>query len=420
MSETISRRDRTLPGLAARVIVLTLGLIAQAHASAAEPQWQHLRYEECRVFYTEPYEADARKVLGWIDQVRNIPGRFLGVADPLAVDIYLYPPDAWMRRPYEAYAEPSGRSLHFLSPSAPNARGDDVWYFKNLVHEYSHVVIAAVMGAKQRGFQKLPSWFEEALAEYISVMKGGPNVQAAYRRYLIEMQELVTSGGTTFLFRGDVYAWGVFTIQFIIDEFGNERLLSLLNSPSESFPDAMATTLGVDGLGFESRWTKWLPKYIAAVNWPVSSYPTGKGGSQDTGATASAVLTKVLTAGYKQRFRVESPSFLMRSGSGRPYVVIFVGAKAAFTKDELSQVIEGDGLLEKSVFASRDEVRSGQSQWASENFAGLVRVRVPVTQQDGEWVSSIPITVRPLPGVELYMCDVKGRWHQTGLAWHSQ
>ncbi|NLG69269.1 MAG: hypothetical protein GX496_06860, partial [Firmicutes bacterium] len=85
-------------------------------------------------------------------------------------------------------------------------------------------------------------------------------------------------------------------------------------------------------------------------------------------------------------------------------------------REDLQRRIEGPGRS-PVVMGTPEEIRHHQSEWAAQNFASLVRVDVPVRQEDGRWVSAVPITLRVHPAVTLHLVDVEGHWIEAALSW---
>lgn len=277
------------------------------------------------------------------------------------------------------------------------------------------------MGRKWWGYRETPSWFREALAEYASVMASTPEVKAAYRRYHDQMRRAVEAGDTAFLFKGDVYTWGVFFGAFLTEQWGQDALARLVHSRARSFEAALAELTGLDAIELERRWMEWLPTYVATVDWPGARVggPVGRAGqaghSRGNGEPQRP-SPGPLTAAERRRFRVEEASFVFRPGSGRGFVQIVLTARVPVPREELERLIEGPGLS-PVVMATPEEIRQHQSEWAAQNFSAVVRVDIPVRQENDQWVSAVPVTLRTHPAVTLHLVDVQGHWIETSLVW---
>ncbi len=403
-------------------------LLAAAPVSAAV-RWQQIREGDFTVFFAPGDEAAGRKMLAWAEEARGFAGRvFVGTSLPGA-RIYLHPESDWERSPYSAYADGSARAVHFLTPSAAPPGVDDTWYFKNLIHEYTHVAHNWVLGRKWWGYRETPSWFREALAEYTAVMASTPDVQGAYRRYYEQMRRMVESGDTAFLFKGDIYGWGVAFGAFVTELWGEDALARIVQSRARSFEAALREVTGLDAVGLERQWMAWLPGWVETVEWPlrgsaarirrgVGGGESGADHSRGNGADPT-VSPGPLVGAERRRFRVEHPAFVFWPGSGRAFVQIVLTARVPVPREDLQRLIEGPGLA-PVVMATPEEIRQHQSEWAAQHFASLVRVDVPVRQEDGHWVSAVPITLRVHPAVTLHLVDVEGHWIETALSWVGQ
>ncbi|WP_324718126.1 hypothetical protein U7230_07655 [Carboxydochorda subterranea] len=407
--------------LAALTRVVLAALLLAAPQGSAAVRWQRVSEGDFAVSFTPGDETAARKMLGWAEQTRAIAGRVLQAASLPGAHIYLHPSSDWKHSPYSSYADGSSRAVHFLSPSEAPRGVDDVWYFKNLIHEYVHIAHAWVLGRKWWGYRETPSWFREALAEYASVMASTPEVKAAYRGYHDQMRRAVEASDTAFLFKGDVYAWGVFFGAFLTEQWGQDALARVVHSRARSFEASLEELTGLDAIGLERRWMEWLPTYVETVDWPGTRVGgeggrPGEAGHSRGNGEPQRPSPGSWTAAERRRFRVEDPSFVFWPGSGRAFVQIVLTARVPVPREELERLIEGPGLS-PVVMATPEEIRQRQSEWAAQNFAAVVRVDIPVRQENGQWVSAVPVTLRTHPALTLHLVDVQGHWIEASLAW---
>ena len=251
--------------------VLTAALFgAPGAAVSAGVRWKHLTEGDFSVYFVDGDENAARKLVGWANEARAIAGRVLRVSSLPGARIYLHPRSDWKYSPYSAHADVEARAVHFPAPSEAPRDINDTWYFKNLIHEYVHVAHGWILGRKWWGYRETPRWFREGLAEYIAVMESTPEVRAAYRRYYEQMRRAVALGDTSFLFKDDIYTWGVWFAIFLTDQFGEDALARIVHSRAPWFSRALEEVTGLDALGLERRWMEWLPQYIERVEWPVA------------------------------------------------------------------------------------------------------------------------------------------------------
>jgi len=246
-------------------LMISVALCSLVSVPAEAVSWERLEAGDFVIFYAPGYERDARLLASWVDDTRALVHRFLEVDGLTTVRVYLHPKEDWSRSPYQAYAQPHDRSVHFLTPAdSPN---ESVWYRKNLIHEYGHLVVKHRMGRKFWGYRHLPDWFEEGLVEYIAVMASDDEIRRNYRHYFDEMKTVVHRGDTSFLFRTNVYAWGIFTIAFFLDRYGHQALLDLLGSRARTFAQAFEQVTGLTAGEFSGEWAAWLLEYIDTLDW---------------------------------------------------------------------------------------------------------------------------------------------------------
>lgn len=367
-------------------------------------EWKRLDAGSLMVLHASGYELDAELFAAWARDTDELVRTFLDIKSIPKVMVYLYPREEWRRTPYEAYAQPQNRSVHFLAPW-DNPYVDETWYRKNLIHELAHVALAHRMGRKLWGYRELPDWFRQGLVEYIAVMASDDQIQAAYRHYLSHMQSAVRLGNTSFLFRDNVYAWGVFTLAFFEERFGHERLLDLLGSRARTFSQAFQQVTGLSPIEFEAEWEAWIPEYVSRVDWPRATGSPPRRRQPSPEPTANIGQT---TSASNKFFEISEPLFILPMSMNRTRVQIVITSKEPIARELLEGTISGPGL--------RPDI-SVNPQATGDDYATVVRVDVPVRAAGSSWISVVPITLDLQPGQTVHLVDVHGHWYPGALVW---
>lgn len=135
-------------------------------------------------------------------------------------------------------------AIYILSPSWEGDWGGyermDNPFRRVLNHEYVHVPFYKDLYSKRIGYKESPEWFSQGLAEYIS-----GNYDPAYRE---KVQEAAQSG---FFLMDDPYAWGLYAVEYMYEEYGQEKVINLIRSDAKTFGAAIEKELGVTPSEFE-------------------------------------------------------------------------------------------------------------------------------------------------------------------------
>ena len=158
--------------------------------------------------------------------------------------------------------------------------GNLEWGKRATVHELTHVVIHQVTDTPLGG---LPTWLDEGLA-----MRAEGDLEPVYLAELneaIESNSLISVRSISSSFSADSdlaglsYAESYSLVEFILDQYGEEKMIRLIDIFTEGayYDDALQEALGVDTDGLEDAWRAWLgapPRPTVAEVTPVISQPS--------------------------------------------------------------------------------------------------------------------------------------------------
>jgi len=155
--------------------------------------------------------------------------------------------------------------------------GNLAWGQRALAHELSHLVIHQMVDTPLGG---LPRWLDEGLAMYTE-----GELEPSYRRSLdraIQSDRLITVRSLSSSFPTDSelahlsYAQSYSLVEFVLEEYGRERMAHLLQVFAEGayYEDALQEVLGLDSEGLDIAWREWavakpLPQGEPAAPLPV-------------------------------------------------------------------------------------------------------------------------------------------------------
>ena len=121
-------------------------------------------------------------------------------------------------------------------------------------HEFTHLLVGDAAG---RAYNRVPLWLNEGLAEYA-------NTDGSYQSYL---RSAIRTGDLLPLWQRETfsgtprdmmigYGQGESVVQFMIDEYGTEKIASLLANLQSSYAidSALESSHGFDQYGLDSRW----------------------------------------------------------------------------------------------------------------------------------------------------------------------
>lgn len=186
------------------------------------------------------------------------------------------------------------------------------WGKRALVHELTHLVVhQAIYGP----YGQLPTWLDEGLAMY-----NEGELESGFRTRLqaaIQEDSLISVRSLCSEFSADTqtaylsYAQSYSLVEYLLDEYGEEKMLALLTLLQEgtTYDQALAEVYGFDIEGLDARWR--------ATLMPAAVVAAEAGQSLPASAVVWAVLAAavVLSGALALRKRAR-PRFPDRSGRG--------------------------------------------------------------------------------------------------------
>lgn len=173
------------------------------------------------------------------------------------IQIYQGPTSKLQGSPGNADVGVHGGTIHILSPT-----WDKSWNgyeqlenpFKRVLHhEYVHVPFYNSLYGKEYGYRECPTWFSQGVAEYIA-----ENYLPSYES---KVKSSVEKG--TFDIENSPYAWGLFIVEYLSNEFGLETSLSIVENTSTTFRSAIEDVTELRWTDFEEGWKQ----YLKSRNW---------------------------------------------------------------------------------------------------------------------------------------------------------
>lgn len=146
------------------------------------------------------------------------------------------------------------------------------WGQRAVAHELSHLVIHQLVDTP---LGDLPQWLDEGLAMYTE-----GELEPSYQRSLdqaLQEDEIITVRSLSSSFPSDPnmahlsYAQSFSLVEFILEEYGRERMAQLLRVFADGayYDDALQEVIGLDSQGLDSAWREWAtvkpPRQISPV-----------------------------------------------------------------------------------------------------------------------------------------------------------
>lgn len=260
-------------------------------------EWDVLEGETVNVWTYEGGDDFARRALDIADEAMASAGGLLGVEDIAPVDFLLYTDtrefrDAMgpaTRENVGGQAHPGIRTLFGLIE--PRQIGSD-WADELITHELAHLVFHE---AVDNPYQYPPRWLNEGLAVYLSkgyVDGDRRKVQgAAGGGTIIPLEGLGGQFPTRAGRQSLAYAESISAVDYLVDTYGQEQLVELINSFGEGtgLDAAFIAATGLDFAAFDAAWLASLGADEPEPYGPTDSEP---GPVPAEWATAPALLIR--------------------------------------------------------------------------------------------------------------------------------
>ena len=305
--------------------------------------WQIIQSDSLDLYWIEGDRDFARELVKAGDTALDSLFEITGVEIEEVVSVYIYPsPDDMQTATLFApgwsggIAFPEHRSV--LAGVSPDSLE---WGREVVAHELAHVLIGVYTFSC---VSQIPSWLSEGLAMYAESSVGTSHA-SEYSRLdeAVENDTLLTVREVSNIFSNDPaiarlsYAQSLSLVQFLIDEYGQEKILALLGEfkDGSSQDQALSQVYGLNQDSLNDVWREWIgaaPLTTTAV--PVATatrtpYPTIPPISGLSGVVTStptpieASATPEPTATILNPVTTETPEPI-ESGSGN-FLVYIVG-----------------------------------------------------------------------------------------------
>ena len=274
--------------------------------------WKTEAGDIVRVHWYEGGDAFGARALRIAEDAVESSSKLLGVTETEPIDFYVYATqdafyDALGPGTRENVGGQANSEIRTLFALITPDDIDASWVGVVIPHELTHLVFDT---AVSNPYHFPPRWLNEGVAEYQS-----EGYDAQYRATiestarsgdLIPLDGLAGQFPTTFERFNLAYAESTAAVTWLVDEYGQDALVSLVRSYADGLTDDEAFTkaLGLDATAFGDAWlaslgavapTRYGPQ--PAAPGPVPSAWTGDPAPGSTAAPAPGVTTPPVTSG---------------------------------------------------------------------------------------------------------------------------
>jgi hypothetical protein len=239
-----------------------VGPTASHVVTDARADWESMAGDVVTVWWHDGNEAFARRALDIAEEALDAAADLLGVDDVEPVDFFIYSDSQAFRQAMGpstrenvgGQAHPRIRTLFGLIE--PRQIGSD-WVEELVTHELTHLVFDE---AVRNPYQYPPRWMNEGLAVYLSKgYRGGDQAtveRAAGSDTIIPLEGL---GGQFPTRPGRIslaYAESVAAVDYFVETYGEERLVTLITSFADGtgLDDAFIAATDSDFAAFDTAW----------------------------------------------------------------------------------------------------------------------------------------------------------------------
>lgn len=238
------------------------GQINNQRGFVQDELWLRIEDEYFIINYKNGKISDAVLILEYCRFARNVTKKAYPHDLSFKINVYLHEiksglsPGMTLAKVWGDYAE-----IHLLTPSdVPDDYKrwiDNIWYQKNIVHEYVHVPtyqnIWKTRWGNKYGF---PPFFD--IAEYIAIFHTTEQILNKYSKIIKDMENTIIRNGSLFFPDYDSYRWGTYLAKYMYEFYGKESIYNLFHTDVEYFWDALNIAFGVSPREFEINWIKWI------------------------------------------------------------------------------------------------------------------------------------------------------------------
>jgi len=124
-------------------LIPTIAGHAYVAQNTVSEEWLRIEDEYFIVKYKEGYKSDAELILKYCRYARNVTMKVYPHKLDVKVSVYLCDYESWRDKPYVTRADYIKAKICLLTPSGQPAeyrsQCNNLWYQKNMVHEYVHI-----------------------------------------------------------------------------------------------------------------------------------------------------------------------------------------------------------------------------------------------------------------------------------------
>ena len=243
-------------------------------------RWQTDKSRYFRVHYAAGHGDDAQRVRGYLEQtVTNLCTEFgrervTPLLASASIDVYLHPrPNDTAREGlallrsgvqgdvYTARIDILAPSAH--RPGATTSVGEPMdgnYIFKNLVHEYSTIVLDRITRSKPAGwrFFSAPTWFVQGYEEYLGLMLSSEHSRKVTFEKYRDLLRADPARVSPDLEVKSAYLDGAVLLQFLHETYGKQKVHGILASEADDFWSAVAEQTGQQRAALYRAWRQWL------------------------------------------------------------------------------------------------------------------------------------------------------------------
>lgn len=253
----------------------------QRYFQAKEDFDAKLQSEIFTIHYYEEFESDAKLIAELLSYARSTVKEFYPHEYSHKVNVYLYRADEWRESSFRTgqwflNGEVERARIRMVTPSE-HSNGGELYYRKNMVHEYTHLPLAVDLRSES-GYLKPPGWFNEGLPQYISVFETTEAIKEEYynkRGWKKVRQQIQDGNGFILDIGSNVYKGGPHLVEFMVKEFGKESVVKIPGTDTTMFGEALQKRIGLNPLEFELRWLLWANNNYDAT-YEVETYTPDK------------------------------------------------------------------------------------------------------------------------------------------------
>lgn len=267
-------------------------------------RWKSLTEGNISLFWYKGDQAFAQDLLDTANEALDMLSRDTGASLEQAVEIYIYANSDDLRSALiNAQEWTGGVSFSEFGILAIGISPDNLaWGQKAMAHELAHLVTYQMTF---NPYSDIPTWLNEGLSMYAEgdldpTFRSLLN-NAISHDMLISVQTLSSNFPTDVREARLSYAESYSLVEFLIDNYGSDKMLSLLDvfKQGSSYDNALKQVYSFDTLGLDNAWRASLglsPREVSPTPTPQPTQKTNFFGCKEASANAGHSSTTALGA----------------------------------------------------------------------------------------------------------------------------